>query len=147
MPSHHLILCLPHLLLPSVFDSIRVFSSESVLPIRWAKYWSLSFSISLSNEYSELISFRIAWFNFVAVQGTLKRLLQHHSSKASNLQHSVFLMVWRSKHLLILWLQSPFAVILGPKKIKSVTISIVSPSTCQEIMWLVAMIFFLNAEF
>ena len=88
MPSNHLILCLPLLLLPSVFPSIRVFSSESALCIRWPKYWSVSFSISPSNEYLRLISFRIDWFDLLAVQGTLKSLLQHHSSKASILWHS-----------------------------------------------------------
>ena len=169
MPSNHLILC-PLLLLPWIFPSIRVFSKESLLHIRWPKYWSFSFSISPSNEYSGLISFRIDWFDFLAVQGTLKSLLQHHSSKVSILRHSAFLMVqlahsymstgktitltrWtfvskvmslllnilsmlviaflpRSKCLLILWLPSPSAVILEPKKIKSVTVSIVSPSIC-----------------
>ena len=88
--SNHLILCHPLLLLPSIFPSIRIFSSESVLHIRWPKSWSLSFSISLSNEYSRLNSFRIDWFDLFAVQGTLKSLLQHHSSKASILQHSAF---------------------------------------------------------
>ena len=82
MPSNHLILCRSFLLPPSIFPSIRVFSSESVLHIRWPKYWSFSFSISPSNEYSALISFRMDWLNFLAVQGTLKSLLQHHSSKA-----------------------------------------------------------------
>ena len=93
MPSCHLILCHPLLLLPSMFPSIRVFSNESVLRIRWPKYWSFSFSISPSNEYSGLITFRMDWFNLLAVQGTLKSLLQHHSSKASILQHSAFFMV------------------------------------------------------
>ena len=93
MPSNHLILCCPLLLLPSIFPSIRVFSNESVLHIRWPKYWSFSFSISPSNEYSGLISFRIDWFDLLAVQGTLKSLLQHHSSKASILQHSAFHMI------------------------------------------------------
>ena len=156
MLSNHLILYRPLLLLPLVFPSIRVFSSESVPLIRWPKYWSFSFRISPSSEYSELISFRIDWFD-LAVQGTLKSLLQHHSSKASILQCSVFFMVqlshpcittgktvtltiWtfvckvmsllfnmrsrfvttflsRSKRLLILWLQSPSAVVLEPKKI------------------------------
>ena len=83
MPSNHFILCRPLLLLPSIFPSIRVFSNESVLRIRWPKFWSFSFSISPSNEYSRLISFRIEWFDLLAVQGTLKCLLQHHSSKAS----------------------------------------------------------------
>ena len=172
MPSNHLILCRPRLLLPSIFPSIRVFSNESALRIRWPEYWSFSFSISPSNEYSELISFRIDWFDHLAVQGTLKTLLQHHSSKASVLQHSAFFLVQfshpymttgktialtrrtfvgkvmsllfnmlstfliaflpRSKHLLISWLQLTSAVILEPKKIKSVTVSIVSPSICHE---------------
>ena len=91
MPSSHLILCHPLLLLPSVFPSIRVFSNESVLCIRWLKYWSFSFSISPSNEYSGLISFRMDWLDLLAVQGTLKSILQYHSSKASILQHSDFL--------------------------------------------------------
>ena len=164
MPSNHFILCRPLLLLPSIFPSIRVFSNESALRIRWPRYWSFSFSISPSNEYSGLISFRIDWFDLLAVQGTLKSLLQYHSSKASILRHSAFFMVqishpymttrktvtltrWtsvgkvmsllfnmlsrlviaflpRSKHLLISWLQSPSAVILEPKKIKSLTVSI-----------------------
>ena len=93
MPSNHLILCRPLLLLPSIFPRIRVFSNESVLRIRWPKYWSFSFNISPSNEYSGLISFRIDWFDFLAVQGSLKNLLQHHSSKASILQCSAFFMV------------------------------------------------------
>ncbi|CAI9174620.1 unnamed protein product [Rangifer tarandus platyrhynchus] len=93
MPSNHLILRHPLLFLPSIFPSIRVFSSESVLPNRWPKYWSFSFSISPSNEYSGLISFRIDWLDLLAIQVTLKRLLQHHSSKASILQCSVFFMV------------------------------------------------------
>ena len=88
MPSKHLILCHPLLLLPSIFPSIRVFSSESVLRIRWPKYWSFSFSISPSNEYSGLFSFRMDWLDLLAVQGTLKSLLQHHSSKASILGYS-----------------------------------------------------------
>ena len=178
MPSNHLILCCPLLLLPSIFPSIRVFSNESVLCIRWPKYWSFSFSISPSNEYSELIFFRIDWLDLLAVQGTLKSLLQHHSSKALILQHSAFFIVQllhpymttgktipltrqtfvgrvmsllfnmqsrlvitflpRSKHILISWLQS--AVILEPPKIKSATVSTVSPSTCHEGMGLDAMI-------
>ena len=93
MPSNHLILCRPLLLLPSVFPNIRVFSSESLLHIRWPKYWSFSFSISPSNNYSGLISFRIDWFDLLAVQGTLKNLLQHHTSKASILRHSASFMV------------------------------------------------------
>ena len=155
MPSSHLILC-PLLFLPSIVPSIRVFSNESVLHIRWPKYWSFSFNTSLSNEHSGLISFRMDWLNLLVVQGTLKSLLQHHSSKASILQWSAFFIVQlsqpymttrkiialtrrtflgkvmsllfnklsrlviiflpRSKHLLILWLQSLCAVILDPPK-------------------------------
>ena len=179
MPSNHLILCCRLLLPLSIFPSIRVFLDESVLRIRWPKYWS--FNISPSNEYSELISFRMDWLDLLAVQGTLKSLFQHHSSKASVLQHSAFFIVqlshpymttgktialtrWtsvgkvmsllfnmlsrvviaflpRSKHLLISWLQSPSVVILEPKKIKSVTVSIVSPFICHEVMGPDAMIF------
>ena len=174
MPSNHFILCRPLFLLPSIFPSIRVFSAESVLCIRWPTYWSFNFSISPSNEYSGLIYFRIDWFDLLAVQGTLKSLLQHHSSKASLLQHSAFFTVQlshpymttgkmipltrktfvgkvrsllfnmlsrfviaflpRSKRLLISWLQSPSAVILEPKKIKSLTVSITSPSVCHKVM-------------
>ena len=170
MPSNHLIFCHPLLLLPSVFPSIRVFSNESVLPIRWPKYWSFSFSISPSNEYSGLISFRINWLDLLAVQGTLKSLLQHHSSKASILRCSAFLIVqlshpymttgkaialtrWtfvgkvmsllfnmlsrlvitflpRNKCLLISWLQSPSAVILEPRKIKSDSLLIQGLEIC-----------------
>ena len=188
MPSNHLILCCPLLLLPSVFPSIRAFPNESVLCIRWLKYWSFSLSICPSNEHSGLISFRIDWLDLLAVQRTLKSLLQHHSSKASILWRSAFFIVqlsqpnmtngktialtrWtfvgkvmflhfnmlsklviaffpRSKHLLISWLQSPSAVILEPKKIKSVTVSVVSLSICHEVMRPDAMILsFLNAEF
>ena len=93
MPSNQLISCCPLLLLPSIFPSIRVFSNESVLHIRWPNYWSFCFSISPSNEYSELISFRMDWLDLFAVQGTLKSLLQHHSSKASILLHSAFFIV------------------------------------------------------
>ena len=169
MPSNHLILYCP-LLFPSIFSSIKVFSNELALQIRWPKDWNFCFSISPSNEYSGLISFRIDWFDPLAVQGTLKSLLQHHNSKASILQHSVFLMVQlsypymttgettaltngplsaarlviaflsRSKHLLISWLQSPSKVILEPKKIKSVTVSTVSPSIYHEVMGLNATI-------
>ena len=178
IPSNHLILCHPLLLLPLIFPSIRVFSNESALCIRWPKYWSFSFSISPPNEYSGLISFRIDWLNLLAVQGTLKSLLQHHSSKASILWRSAFFMAQlshpyittgktialtrrffvgkvtsllfnmlstlviaflsRRKCLLISWLQSPSAVILEPKKIKSVT---VSPSICHELTGPDAMIF------
>ena len=93
MPSNHFILCHPLLLLPSIFPGIRVFSNESVLPIRWPKYWSFSFNISPSKENSGLISFRIDWFDLLAAQETLKSLLQHHSSKASILWHSAFFIV------------------------------------------------------
>ena len=159
MPSNHLIHCCPLLLLLSIFLSIRIFYNESSLHIRWPKYWSWSFSITSSNEYSGLISFRVDWFNLLAVQGTL----QHHNSRASDLRWSAFFIVqllhpyittgkiialtrWtfvsnvmsllfnmlsrfviaflpRNKHLLISWLQSPFAVILEHKQIKSVTVS------------------------
>ena len=172
IPSNHLILCHPLLLLPSIFPSIRVFSKESVLCISWTKYWSFSFSISPSNGYLGLISFRMDWLDVLVFQGTLKSLLQNHNSKTSILWCSAFFMVqlsypymttgktilltrWtfvgkvmslifnmlsrlviaflpRSKRLLILWLQSPSAVILEPKKINSVTVSIVSPSTCHD---------------
>ena len=161
MPSNHLILCHPLLLLLSIFPSIRVISNESVLCIRWPKYWSFSFNISPSNEYPGLISFRMDWLDLLAVQGTLKSLLQHHSSKVLTLQCSAFFIVqfshpymttgktialtrWtfvgkvmsllfnklsrlviiflpRSKRLLISWLQSPSAVILEPRKIKSLS--------------------------
>ena len=180
MPSNHLILCHPLLLLPSVFPSIRVSYNESALHIRWPNYWNFSFSISPSNEYSGLISFRMDWLDLLAVQGTLKSLLQHRSSKASILWCSAFFIVqlshpymttgkiraltrWtfvgkvmsllfnmlsrlvvtflpRSKRLLISWLQSPSAVILEPKKTKSVTVSTVSLSICHEVMGLDAMI-------
>ena len=177
MPSSHLILCRPLLLLPSIFPSIRVFSNESVLHIRRPKYWS--FTISPSNDYSGLISFRIDWLDFLAVQGTLRSLLQHHTSKASILWCSALFIVQlshpymtgktialtrrtfvakvmslllnmlsrlvitflpRNKPLLISWLQSPSAVILEPMKIKSVSVSIVSPSISHEVIGLDAMI-------
>ena len=145
MPSNHLILHHPLLLPPSIFPSTSVFSNESALCIRWPKYWS--FSISPSNEYLGLISFRIDWIDLLAVQGTHKSLLQNYNSKASVLWCSAFFMVqlWypqlpRSKHLLISWLQSPSGVILEPKKIKSHTVSIVSPSICHEVMGTDAMI-------
>ena len=101
IPSNHLILCRPLLLLPSIFPSIRVFSNESAHHIRWQKYWS--FSISPSSEHSGLISFRINWFNLLAVQGTLKSLLQHHSSKASILWHSAFFVVQLSNVYITTW--------------------------------------------
>ena len=97
MPSNHFILCHPLLLLPSIFPSIRVFSNESVLRMRWPKYWRFSFNISPSNEHSGLISFRMDWLDLLAVQGTLKSLLQHHSSKASILRRSVFFIVQLSQ--------------------------------------------------
>ena len=108
MPSNHLILCHPLVLPPSIFPSIRVFSSESILCIRWPEYWSFSFSISPSNEYSGLISFRIDWFNLLEFQGTLKSLLQHHSSKASTLRHAAFFMVQLStiRQLKKYWVKS-----------------------------------------
>ena len=174
MPSSHLILCHPLVILPSIPLSIRVFSSESTLRMRWPKYWSFSFSISPSNEHPGLISFRMDWLDLLAVQGILKSLLQHHSSKASILRHSAFFTVQlsypymttgktiavtrqtfagkvmsllfnmlsrlvitflpRSKRLLISWLHSPSAVILEPQKIKSDTVSTVSPSICHEVM-------------
>ena len=186
MLSNHLILCRPLLLSPSIFPSIRVFSNESSLHIRWPKYWSFSFSINPSNECSGLISFRIDWLDLLAVQGTLKSLLQYYSSKASILQCSVFfivqlshpymttgktiaLMRWtfvgkvmsllfnmlsrlvitfllRNKRLFISWLQSSSAVILEPKKIKSATVSIVSPSICHEVMGPDAIIFIIGVH-
>ena len=179
MPSNHLVLCCPLLLLPSIFPSIRVFSNELALHIRWPKYWSFSFSISPSSEYSGLISFRIDWFYLLAVQRTLKSLLQH--SNISILQHSAFFTVqlshpymttgksialtrWtfvgkvafllfnmlsrlviaflpRHKHLLISCLQTPSPGILEPKKIKSVTISIVFPYICHVVMGPDAIVF------
>ena len=183
IPSKHLILHHPLLLLPSIFPRIRIFSNESALRIRWPKYWSFSFNISPSSEHPGLISFRIDWLDLLAVHGTLKSLLQHHSSKASILQCSAFFIVQlshpymttgkrktialtrqtfvdkvmpllfnmlsrliitflpRSKHLLLSWLQSPSVVILEPRKIKSATVSTVSPSICHEVMGPDAMIF------
>ena len=178
MPSNRLILCRPLLPLTLIFPSIRVFSNESVLPIRWPKYWS--FSISPSNEYSGLISFRMDWLDMLAVQRTLKSLLQHHSSKPSIVRYSTFFTVQlshpfmttrktialtrrifvgkvmsllfnmlsrfftaflpRSKRLLISWLQLPSAVILEPLKIRSLTVSIASPSICHGVMGPDAMI-------
>ena len=105
MPSNHLILCYPHNILPSIFPSIRVIPNESVLRIRMPKYWSFTFSISPSNEYSGLISFRMDWLDLLAVQGTLKILFQHHSSKASILLHSVFFI--SNSHIHIRLLKKP----------------------------------------
>ena len=186
MPSSHLILCRPILLLPPVPPRIRDFSNESTLRMRWPKYWSFSFSISPSNEHPALISFRMDWLNLLAVQGTLKSLLQHRSSKASIFRHLDFFTVqlshpymttgktialtgWtfvgkvvsllfkmlfslvitflpRSKPLLISWLQSPSAVILEPPKIKSDTVSTVSPSISHEVMGPVHDLSFLNVK-
>ena len=186
MPSSHLILCHPLLLLPPIPPSLKVFSNESTLRMRWPKYWIFSFSIIPSKEIPGLISFRMDWLNLLAVQAT-HSLLQHYSSKGSILRHSAFSTVqlshpymttgktialtrWifvgkvmsllfnmlsmlvitflqRSKCLLISWLQSPSAVILEPKKIKSDTVSTVSPSISQEVMGPDAMIFgFLNVK-
>ena len=182
MPSNRLILCCPLLLLPPIPPSIRVFSSESTLHMRWPKYWNFSFSIIPSKEIPGLISFRMDWLDLLAVQGTLKSLLQHHSSKASILRHSSFFTVQlshsymttgktialtrrtfvgkvislllnmpsrlvitflpRRKSLLISWLQSPSAVILEPQRIKSDTVSTVSPSISHEVMGPDAMILF-----
>ena len=111
MPSNHLILCHPHLFLPWIFPNIRVFSNESALHIRWLKYWSFSFNISPSNEHSGLISFRIDWFNLLAVQGTLKSLLQHHSSKASIQLPSAFFMVQLSHAYITTWKNHSFEYI------------------------------------
>ena len=140
IPSNHLILCHPLLLLPSVFPSIRVFSNKSALHIRWPKYWSFSFSISPSKEYPGLISFRMDWLDLLAVQGILKSLLQCHSSKTSILLGFLYSptltsipFLPSSKHLLISWLQSPSSVILEPRKIKLATVSTVSPSICCEV--------------
>ena len=181
MPSSHLILGRPLLLLPPIPPSNRVFSNESALQMRWPKDWTFSFSIIPSKEIPELISFRMDWLDLLAVQGTLKSLLQHHSSKASILWRSAFITVQLShpymttektialttrtlvgkvmslllnilsrlvitflpgsKYLLISWLQSPSAVILEPRKIKSDTVSTVSPSICHEVMGPDAMIF------
>ena len=115
MPSNHLILCCPLLLLPSIFPSMRFFSKESFLQIRWPKYWSFSFSISSSNEYSELISFRMHWFDLLIVQGTLKSLLQHHRSKASILWCSDFLMVLLSH--LFSWAPRSLQMVIAAMKL------------------------------
>ena len=180
MPSSHLILCRPLLLLPPIAPSIRVFSNESTLHMRWPNHWSFSFSISPSNAHPGLISFRMAWLDLLAVQGILKSLPQHHRSTASIFWRSAFFTVQlshlymttgktialtrqtfvgkvmsllfnmlsrlvltflpRSKRLLISWLQSPSAVILEPRKIKSDTVSTVSPCISHEMMGPDAMI-------
>ena len=118
MPSNHLILCCHLLLQPSIFPSIRVLSNESALRIKWPKYWSFSFSISPSNEHPGLIPFRMDWLDLLVVRGTLKSLLQHHSSKASMLSRLVITFLPRSKRLFISWVLSPSAMILEPHKIK-----------------------------
>ena len=180
MPSSHLILSCPLLLLSPIPPSIKVFSNESTLRMRWSKYWSFSFSFSPSKEHPGLISFRMDWLYLLAVQGTLKSLLQHHTTKASILRCSAFFTVqlshpymtigktitlarWtfvgevmsllfnmlsrlvitflpRSKRFLTSWLQSPSAVTLEPRKIKSATVSAVSPPICHEMMGPNAMI-------
>ena len=119
MPSNHLILHRPLLLQPSIFPNIRVFSNESILRIRWPKYWSFSFSISPSNEYSALISFRIDWLDLFAVQGTLKSLLQHHSSKALILQSSALFMVQLSHPYMTNMNKSWLHRLIGPKAEKN----------------------------
>jgi len=144
MPSNHLILCHPFLLLPSIFPRIRVFSNESVLHIRWPKYWSLGFSISPSNEYSGLISFRMDWFDFLAVQGTLKNLLQHHSSKASILWCWAFFIVQLSYpymttgKTIVLTRQTFVGKVMSLlfKMISRFVITFLSRSKCLLILWL-----------
>ena len=126
MPSNHLILCHPLLLLPSIFPSIRVFSNESVIWIRWPKYWSFSFSLSPSNEYSGLISFRIDWLTFFAAQGILKSLLQHHSSKASILQQSTFFMVQLSHPYMTIGKTIALTIQTFVDKVMSLLFSIIS---------------------
>ena len=125
MPSNHLILCHP-LLLPSIFPSIRVFSNESVLCIRWPKYWSLSFSISSSNEYSGLISFRMDWLDLLAVPGTLKSFLQHHSLKASILQRSAFFMVQLSHPYMVTGKTIAFITLTFAEKVMSLLFNMLS---------------------
>ena len=126
MPSNHLILCRPLLLPPSIFPSIRVFSNESVLPIRWPKYWSFSFSISPSNEYSRLISFRMDWFDLLAVQGTLKSLLQHHSSKESILWRPAFFIVQLSHPYMISGKTIPLTIWIFAGKVISLLFNTLS---------------------
>ena len=138
MPSSHFILCHPLLLLLPIPPSIRVFSNESILCMRWPKYWSFGFSISPSNEHPGLISFRMDWLDLLAVQGTLESLLHHHSSKASILWHSAFFTAQLSHPYMTTG--KTIALILEPPKIKSVTVSIVSPSVCHEVKRLDAMI-------
>ena len=126
MPSNHLILCHPLLLLPSIFPSIRVFSNESVLHIRWPKYWSFSFSISPSNEYSGLIPFRIDWFDLLAVQETLKSLLQHHSSKASILRCSAFFRAQLSHPNMTYWKSIALTIWTFVSKVMSLLFNMLS---------------------
>ena len=144
MPSNHLILYRPLLLLPSIFPSIIVFSSEPTLHIRWPKYWSFSFNISPSNEYSGLISFRIDWFNFLAVQGTLKSFIQHHSLKTSILRRSAFFMV-QSSHpymttgktiALARWTFVSKAMSVLYHKLSRFVIAFLPRSNCLLILWL-----------
>ena len=136
MPSNHLILCRPLLLPPSIFPSIRVFSNESALHIRWPKYWSFSFNISPSNEYSRLISLRIDWFDLLAVQGTLKSLPQHHSLKASVLRHSVFFMVQLSHPYITTGKTMPLTIWIFVGKVMSLLFNILSlaPRTCESFL-------------
>ena len=144
MPSNHLILCHPLLLLSSIFPSIRVFSNESVLHIRWPVYWSFSFSISLSDEYSGLISFRIDWLDLLAVQGTLKSLIHHHSSKGSILQRSAFFMVQlshpytttRKTVALIIWTFVSKVVSLLFNMLSRLVIAFLPRRKCLLLSWL-----------
>ena len=144
MPSNHLILCHPLIILPSIFPSIRVFSNELALRIRWPKYWSFSFIIIPCNEYSELISFRIDWFDHLSVQGTLKSLLQHHSSKASILQHSAFFMVQLSHSYmttgktiaLTIWTFVSKVMSLVFNTLSRLVIAFLPRSKCLLISWL-----------
>ena len=142
MPSNHLILCHPLLLLPSIFPSIRVFSNELALCIKWPKYWSFSFSISPSNECSGLISFRIDWLNLLAVQGTLKSLLQHHCSKASILWHSAFFVVqlshpYRGKTIaLTIQIFVGRVISLLFNMLSSLVIALLPRSNCLLVSWL-----------
>ena len=144
MPSNHLILCGPLLLPTSIFPSIRVFSNESVLHIRWPKYWSFSFSISLSNEHPGLISFRMDWLYILAVQGTLKSLLQHHSSEVSILQYSAFFMVQLSHPYmttgktiaLTIWTFVGKVVFLLFNMLSRFVIAFLPRIKCLSILWL-----------
>src|SRR5574337_1111532 len=132
MPSSHLILCCPLLLLPLIFLSIRVFSNESVLHIRWAKYWSFSFNISLCNEHPGMISFRMDWLDLLAVQGTLKSLLQHHSSKASIFWHSAFFTVQLSHPYMTTGKTIALTRWTFVDKVMSLLFNMLSRSHCQK---------------